>query len=143
MSKLYYNILVRLYLFLIGGITYYLIEIMYRGYSFVSMMILGGICFLFIGDINERFLPWESSFLYQVFLGTVFVAMMEFSFGVVLNLILGLNIWDYSNLPFNILGQICPQFILAWIPIIAFAILLDDWLKYLFLHGEKPRYRLL
>ena len=54
MSELYYKILVRMYLFLIGGITYYLIEVMYRGYSFVSMMILGGICFLFIGDINER-----------------------------------------------------------------------------------------
>ena len=47
------NILKYFTLFIIGGISYYFIEIIYRGYSHFSMIIVGGICFVLIGAINE------------------------------------------------------------------------------------------
>ena len=38
------------------------------------------------------------------------ITVIEFIFGLILNVWLGLNMWDYSNMPGNVLGQICPQF---------------------------------
>ena len=37
----------------IGGIVYYCIEILFRGYSHVSMYMLGGFCLVLIGLLNE------------------------------------------------------------------------------------------
>jgi uncharacterized membrane protein len=28
-----------------------------------------------------------------------------------------MNVWDYSDMPFNLLGQICPSFSLLWVGI--------------------------
>ena len=41
------------FLFMIGGATYVLIEILFRDYSHVSMFILGGLCFILIGLLND------------------------------------------------------------------------------------------
>lgn len=46
--------------------------------------------------------------------GALFVTAMEFVVGIPLNLMLGLHIWDYSSLPFNLLGQICLPFTVLW-----------------------------
>lgn len=40
-------------LFGIGGFLYYAIEILWRGYSHWTMFILGGLCFILVGFINE------------------------------------------------------------------------------------------
>ena len=42
----------------LGGMIYVLIELMWRGYSHWSMFLLGGICFIALGLINEV-IPWE------------------------------------------------------------------------------------
>lgn len=42
------------------------------------------------------------------------VTAIELVFGLIFNVWLGMNVWDYSNQPFNILGQICPIFSLIW-----------------------------
>ena len=42
----------------LGGMIYVLIELMWRGYSHWSMFLLGGICFIALGLINE-IIPWE------------------------------------------------------------------------------------
>ena len=34
--------------------------------------------------------------------------------GVIFNLWLKMDVWDYSYMPFHILGQICPMFTLMW-----------------------------
>ena len=54
----------------------------------------------------------------------------------IVNIILGWNVWDYSNLPGNLLGQICPQFTVLWFFLSAVAVYLDDWIRYL-LWGEN------
>ena len=40
-------------LFLLGGLAYVFIEILFRGFSHISMFALGGICFILCGGINE------------------------------------------------------------------------------------------
>ena len=112
---------------LIGGITYMLIELAWRGYSHISMFILGSICFLLLGGINE-FLPWELGFVWQMLIGAGIVTILELIFGIVVNVWLELEVWDYSNLPFNFMGQICLPFSFAWTLLSGVAIVVDDYL---------------
>jgi len=139
-NKKYFETFIEyLFLLLLGGSIYYGIEILYRGYSHIAMVLVGGLCFIEIGLINEL-ISWDMKFWKQVLIGDVLVLITEFYSGCILNLWLGLNIWDYSNLPFNILGQISLYFAILWIPIVAVAIILDDWAKYILDKGERPRY---
>ena len=41
-------------LFLVGGIFYYSLEVIFRGYSFPAMAVCGGLCFIICGVINEK-----------------------------------------------------------------------------------------
>jgi uncharacterized membrane protein len=127
-------------LFMIGGGVYLLIELFYRGYTHWTMYMLGGICFISLGLLNE-FLSWETPLWLQVLIGSIIVTILEFIAGCILNLWLGLNVWDYSDLPFNILGQICPQFTFLWLLISSYGIILDDFSRY-GMGEEKPRYKL-
>lgn len=127
---------------LIGGITYVLIELAWRGYSHISMFILGALCFVLLGGINE-FLPWELGFVWQMLIGAGIVTILELIVGIVVNVWLGLEVWDYSNLPFNFMGQICLPFSFAWTLLSGVAIVVDDYLRY-WLFGEgKPHYKIL
>lgn len=128
-------------LFLIGGTAYFLIEVLFRGRSHWTMAVLGGLCFLFIGGINER-IPWNMGIFNQALIGAAGVTAAELIFGVVLNLWLGLGIWNYSDLPLNFLGQICVGFSLLWVALSAAAIFLDDWLRYWLFKEERPHYKL-
>ena len=140
MAKVLKNFIKYLFLMLLGGSIYCGIEVVYRGYSHISMFAVGGICFLLIGLINEV-LDWDMWIEQQIFIGLTCVLTVEFLAGCIVNLWLGLNVWDYSNLPFNLLGQICLPFALLWIPIILIAILLDDCIRYGFFNEEKPEYK--
>ena len=130
------------FLFVVGGLIYILIELLWRGHTHISMFVLGGICFVAIGLINELF-PWDFGFLWQSMIGAVVVTVLEFITGLVVNVWLGLNVWDYSDMPLNILGQICLPFSIAWIALSAIAIVLDDYLRYWLFKEEKPRYKLI
>lgn len=133
-------------LFCVGGSIYILIEVAWRilrgsNQTHWTMFILGGLCFLFIGAINE-YLSWDTPFWLQAIIGGVGVLILEFIFGCVLNLWLNLGVWDYSNEPLNILGQVCLPFAFAWFLLSAIAIVLDDYLRYWLFKEEKPRYRM-
>ena len=82
-----------LFLFYMGGSIYYYIEVLFRGYSYLSMFILGGICFIYCGLQNEK-TSWDYSFWKQLAKSEAFVLIAEFLTGCVLNLWLGLGIWD-------------------------------------------------
>lgn len=129
-------------LFLVGGATYFIIEIFWRGYSHISMFVLGGLCFLLIGLLNNSF-SWELGIVQQSLIGAGIVTVMEFVTGIIVNIRLDLNVWDYSGVPLNIAGQICLPFTLAWIPLSCVAIILDDYLRYWIFKEEKPRYTFL
>ena len=48
-------------------------------------------------------------------IGSSFVTAVEFIFGVVFNIILKKNVWDYSKMPMNIVGQICMPYSCLWV----------------------------
>lgn len=126
-------------LFFVGAAVYVFVEILFRGYTHWTMAILGGALFLLIGGLNE-FVPWEMPLATQCVIGAGIVTVAEFIAGIILNVWLGLGIWDYSDMRWNILGQICPQFSFAWLGLSLVAIVLDDWLRYWLFCEEKPHY---
>lgn len=132
-------------LFAIGGAPYIAVEVIWRALvgshpTHWSMFIVGGVAFLLVGAINE-YLPWDTPFWRQMLIGDAIILAVEFIFGCILNIWLKLGVWDYSNMPFNLLGQICLPFAVAWLALAAVAIVLDDYLRYWLFGEEKPRYR--
>ena len=126
----------------LGGTVYVFIELMWRGYSHWSMFLLGGICFIALGLINEV-IPWEMPLTAQMFIGCIIITALEFITGCIVNLWLGWDVWDYSNLPCNLLGQISVVSSVGWYFLSAVGIVLDDWLRYIFFGEEKPRYTII
>lgn len=141
LRKLFYKIPKPVFLFCVGGICYNIIELLFRGYTFFSMFILGGLCFVLIGQINEYF-TWDIPLGLQMLFASSIVTVLEFAFGVVLNMWFHLDIWDYSDLPYNLFGQICLRFSIAWYFLSLIAIVLDDFLRWKLYGEEKPHYRL-
>ena len=141
MLKMYNDTLKYILLFFIGGYAYCGIEILFRGYSHISMLIAGGICFLLIGLLNESF-PKRISLISQMVISSLIVTIVELIVGIIVNLWLDLNVWDYSNLPYNFLGQICLLYTNIWFLLSLPGILLDDYLKYYLLGEKKPVYKI-
>lgn len=98
--------------FLLGGITYGLMEILYRGHTHWSMVLTGGACivtlYILVGWLNE--MPLVASAL----VGALVVTTYEFTVGCIVNLRFGMGIWDYSGQFCNLLGQICLAFSAVW-----------------------------
>ncbi len=125
---------------LIGGLVYYVIEVLWRGRSHWTMAVLGGLCFVLCGLINEP-MPREVPLWKQMVLCSAVITMMELAAGLILNEYLGLGIWDYSQMPFNFLGQICLPYTVLWLFLSVPAIMLDDWLRHRLFGQDCPRYR--
>lgn len=98
--------------FALGGTGYGLIELLWRGNTHPSMWLAGGVCFCGFSCIGHRL--QAAPLLYRQAAGALWVTAVEFVFGLVCNLWLKLNVWDYSHLPFHILGQICLLFTVFW-----------------------------
>ncbi len=126
-------------LFFIGGTLYLLIELISRrGDTHWTMGIVGGICFVLIGMLNE-FLP-KSPFWLQALFGGVIVTIVELISGILINLVFQLDVWDYSNEAYQILGQVCLPFSMLWCILSGFAIILDGYLRYWLFGEDKPHY---
>ena len=127
-------------LFTLGGISYLLIELLWRGRSHWAMFVLGGICFLLIGAINEanrRRIPM----LLQAFIGAVIITALEFATGYIVNLKLHMNVWSYYDMPYNIMGQICLPYMILWFFLSIVCVFADDWLRYYLFDEERPKYK--
>ena len=99
-------------IFLIGAAAYSMLEILWRGYTHWSMTLTGGVCFLVLYALHiyGRWIP----FLSRCIIGALAITAAEFTAGCIVNLYLGWEVWDYSDVPLNILGQICPLYSLLW-----------------------------
>ena len=128
------------FLFFVGATIYVIIEKLYRGYSHWTMFLLGGICFIALGLINEV-IPWDMPLLLQMFIGGIIITVLEFITGCVVNLWLGWNVWNYSELPFNLLGQISLFSSIGWVGLSLVGLVLDDFIRWKFFSEDKPHYR--
>lgn len=124
-----------------GGSTYCSLEVIFRGRSHWSMVVLAFILFLLIGSLNNLF-SWAMSLAKQGVIGACIVTVLEFITGCIVNIWLGWNVWDYSNMPLNILGQVCLPFSLLWILLSIVCIIVDDYLRYLMFNEQMPHYYL-
>lgn len=106
------------------------------------MFLLGGACFVALGLINE-ILPQKTPLPLQMLIGCAIITALEFATGCVVNLWLGLDVWDYSQKPFNLLGQISLGSSIAWYFLSAVGIILDDCLRFRFFGEAEPWYRLI
>ena len=98
-------------LFLSGGVAYGMIELLFRGHTHWTMAIAGGICLIVFYHINHiPCVPWI-----KYLLGGGVITAVEGIFGIVFNIILDWNIWDYSNQWLNAGGQICVMFSAFWV----------------------------
>ena len=101
--------------FLTGGAAYSLLEILWRGYTHWTMTITGGVCFtvLYILHVYGLRIP----FLARCVIGSAAITLVEFAVGCTVNLWLGWGVWNYANVPGNLLGQICLPYSLLWMPV--------------------------
>lgn len=129
-----------LILIAIGGFLYTSIEVIYRGYTHWTMFLVGGLSFWLIGCINE-YIEWDMLIWKQMAIGALIITCLEFITGFIVNIILGWHVWDYSNMPLNILGQICLPFCAIWYFLSLIGIVLDDYIRYWLFKEEKPKYR--
>ncbi|MBR7133285.1 MAG: hypothetical protein IKD04_07100 [Clostridia bacterium] len=103
---------IRLMLFSIGAVGYGLIELMWRGYTHWSMLGAGGICFMSFARIGERMK--NAGLVLKAAVGGTIVTAVELIFGIIFNIILKKNVWDYSKMPLNIGGQVCITYSFLW-----------------------------
>ncbi|MGN0583880.1 MAG: hypothetical protein ACI4JD_00340 [Ruminococcus sp.] len=98
------------FIFLSGSFIYSLIEIIFRGHTHWTMTVLGGIsgAVLYVIDLGKETLTLKA------FAGAMMITALEMVTGVFDNIIMKWAVWDYSRVPFNILGQICLPFSVLW-----------------------------
>jgi uncharacterized membrane protein len=80
------------------------------------MFILGGLCFVVVGNLKRLRLPWllaEAALL---------ITALELCCGLLVNR--NYRVWDYRHLPMNYKGQICLPFTLLWVPVSLVAMVL-------------------
>ena len=92
-----------------GATLYFFMEVIYKSIiGHQSQISWTMIIVAFILCIPlERFgdeLPWEMPMVLQCLISCVAITVTELIAGLILNVWLGLNVWNYSGLPFNFMG---------------------------------------
>ena len=131
-----------------GGTVYFLLEVAFKNATHEperiswTMLVLAVILTIPVERCGEQ-LPWEIPLWIQALACATLVTITELFAGVILNLWLKLEVWDYSNLPGNFLGQICPQFAAVWWGLCLAFIPIFDWLRWAVQGGQRPTYKLI
>ncbi len=135
--------LLKIYtLWSIGALTYGAMEVLARGFTHISMGILGGICLLLIDLIDKNFKDKIAITMIMLISATI-ITVLEFCTGLIVNIWLNLDVWDYSRAPLNLYGQICVPFTGIWFLLSFFAIHLKRIIEWKIFCEEKPQFKLL
>lgn len=125
-------------LIFIMGALYMVLEGIWRGWTNISMLLVGGICGFLIGNLNKHPLTYNKMMWEQCLIGTIIVLLIEFTSGMILNVYLKLGIWDYSDVWGNYYGQVCIPYSILWFFLVPMAIYVDDYIRYMLFSEEKP-----
>ena len=123
-----------------GGAVYYSLEILYRGYSHWSMFLLGGLSFCIIDKLYQK---RKGIFSIVAFMltGGLIITALEGMTGAFVNLYLHRQVWDYSNLPLHLYGQVSLHFTLLWCVMTIPIIWLSGLFHYYVFHDEQQQIR--
>lgn len=119
---------------LFGGFGYGLIEILWRGRTHPSMVLCGGLCLLFMHTVNST-MRKHSVFL-RALVCMAGITALEFAVGCVVNIALGMAVWDYSDMHFQLMGQICLLYSFFWY-LISLAVSLGSNIAFRLAHGGR------
>jgi len=98
--------------FALGAVVYGLVEVIARGYTHWTMLLTAGMVMVLFYLINQS----SSVNIYlKCLIGCFVITCFELGVGLIVNVRLGWNVWDYSDKMLNLMGQICPQFSLWWL----------------------------
>lgn len=128
-----------------GGTLYFFLEVAYKSLTghperiSWTMLVLAIVLCIPVERAGYQ-LPWACPLWLQAAVCAALVTLVEFCAGCVLNLWLGLDIWDYSALPLHLYGQVCLPFSLAWWVLCFAFIPVFDCLRWAVIGGEKPKY---
>jgi hypothetical protein len=89
---------------LVGSLGYSGLEIMWRGHTHWTMSLTGGACLLLLYVLDGRMDGWN--LIARCLVGCGVITGIEFAVGCVVNLLLGWNVWNYSNQTSSC-GQVC------------------------------------
>lgn len=81
---------------------------------------------MIISAISEGF---KCNILSKAIICALVITAVEFAFGMIFNVLLDMKIWDYSQLPCNLFGQVCPMFTALWACLAVFLLPLADTLN--------------
>lgn len=130
-----------------GGTVYFLLEVAYKTIRGEpqriswTMLVLAVLLTIPVERCGEQ-LPWHVPLWLQALASAVLATAVELAAGLILNVWLGLGVWDYSRLPGNFLGQICPQFFVVWWGLCFLFIPVFDWMRWSVEGGQRPKYYL-
>jgi uncharacterized membrane protein len=138
-------------LFLLMGILYAFIEVIATsiptistdgwrlvGHTSLWMCIVGGVLGVTLGMFNQiKAVRKNCNVFWQAIVGAVVIVLGELISGYILNIVCGFNIWDYSDQPFNFMGQISLIMGIGWFFISPLAFWVDDTLRYYFYKEGK------
>lgn len=91
-----------------------------------------------IGSINE-YIEWKIPFYIQCSIGTLIATLGEVITGVIVNILLGLNVWHYNILAF-FWGQCSVIFCGIWFILAGVCIVLDDIIRWKWFNEDYPHY---
>ena len=111
-----------------GGTVYFLLEVAFKTLTGHPER------------ISWTMLAWAVPLWLQALCCAALVTAVELAAGLILNVWLGLGVWDYSNLPGALWGQICPQYSALWFVLCLVFIPTFDWLRWAVRGGVRPRY---
>ena len=105
-------------MFVLGAAVYPLIEVAWRGRTHPAMSLTGGLCLWMLSRLSRT--AADRPLWQQALLGGLMITGVEYGVGRLCNR--RYQIWDYRRMPFNLRGQICLPFTLAWCGLSAVAL---------------------
>lgn len=132
-------------LWVFGGTLYFLLEVIFKSVTghperiSWTMLVVAILLTIPVERAGEQ-LPWEVPLWLQALVCAALVTAVELAAGCVINLWLDLDVWDYTAMPGNLWGQICPQYSAIWWVLCLAFIPAFDWLRYAVEGGERPCY---
>ena len=112
-----------------------------RGYSHISMLLAGGICFVLVGAV-QNLLGGQASLVGQMLLCSLMITVVEFVVGMIVNRYLHLAVWDYSGQQYNFRGQICLLYCNLWFWLSGPVIVLHDFMEHFLLNVPMQHYKI-
>lgn len=128
-----------------GGTVYFLLEVIFKLMTSHperiswTMLVVAIILCIPVERCGAE-LPWTCPIWLQALLCAVLVTAVELVAGLIINVWMGMDVWDYSSMPGNLWGQICPQFSAVWWVLCLAFIPIFDWVRWAIEGGDIPHY---